>query len=200
MSTRHLILALLEIEPATGYELAQRTKESVEPLWSATHSQIYPALHKLEQEGLITGEEDVRGTRMKRVLYSITAEGRRELQSWIDAPVTYLPFRDPFRLWASYFDVCPPEVIERNTAEHIALQTRRAERLEARASELSRGNHPLFKAREGRVSPDRLERIRRARSFIYSELAALARFEAESAVRIRDAARELHDSGEAVSE
>jgi len=200
MSTRNLILALLEIEPATGYELALKTKESVEPLWSATHSQVYPALHKLEQEGLVTGEEDVRGTRMKRVLYSITPKGRQELQDWIDSPVAYLPFRDPFRLWASYFDVCPPDVIERNTAEHIALQSERAERLEERAKELAKGNHPLFMAREGRVSPEKLERIKRARSFIYSELAALARFEAESAERIRDAAREMHGYGDAVSE
>jgi DNA-binding PadR family transcriptional regulator len=199
MSTRALILALLNIEPATGYELAVKTRESVEPLWSATHSQIYPALHKLEQEGLIEGEEGVRGTRMKRVLYRITPEGVRELEEWIASPVAYLPFRDPFRLWASYFDVCPPEVMERNAQEHITRQTERAQQLEERAEELSKGNHPLFRAREGRVSEVELERIKRARSFIYSELAALARFEAESAARIREAARELNAEGREAS-
>lgn len=192
MSTRHVILALLNIQPATGYELALTMKESIEPLWSATHSQIYPALHKLESDGLIVGEQSLRGTRMKRVVYRVTDEGARELEEWIARPVQYLPFRDPFRLWASYFDVCPPEVMERNLEEHIKLQTERAEQLVERASELAKGNHPLFRAREGRVPPAELERIKKARSFIYGELAALARFEAESAERILEAARAMH--------
>ncbi len=41
MSTKHVILGLLSIEPMTGYELTQNMKISVDSLWAATHSQIY---------------------------------------------------------------------------------------------------------------------------------------------------------------
>ncbi len=53
----------------TGYELSQFLASSTGWLWSATHSQIYPALAKLREQGLIEGGiEGVRG--------GVAAQGR----------------------------------------------------------------------------------------------------------------------------
>jgi PadR family transcriptional regulator AphA len=192
MSTRHAILQVLSARPATGYDIARHAAISTEPVWSATHSQIYPTLHKLEAEGLVESESTIRGRRMLRFVYSITDEGRRELAEWIERPVQYLPVRDPFRLWAARIDSCSREAALSNVDAHIRIHAERAGRYEQIAAQLASGEHPLIQARVGRVTPDDLDRIKRARSAIYAELAELSRFEIESAKRIRKVVEELH--------
>src|SRR5262249_3385606 len=156
-------------------------KISLESMWAATHSQIYPALHKLEEEGLVTSENQIRGHSLQRTVYSITPVGEQELLYWLRQPIQYLPFRDPFKLWASYLDTCPPEVVFRNIDEPIRLHTKRAEELEHLAESIARGTHPLVQARMKDAPADEVKRLKRTRSLIYYELAAQARFEVESA-------------------
>jgi DNA-binding PadR family transcriptional regulator len=80
MSLRHAILGLLELAPATGYELTQRFDVSLSTAWHARHSQIYPELAKLESEGLaeVVGE----GPRNSRT-WAVTDAGRAELHRWL---------------------------------------------------------------------------------------------------------------------
>lgn len=191
MSTKHVILALLSIEPMTGYELTQNMKISVQSLWVATHSQIYPALHKLEEEGMVTGENQVRGQSLQKTAYAITPAGEQELMNWLNQPIQYLPYRDPFKLWASYMDLCPPEVVFRNIDEHIRLSSNRAEFLDQLAQSIASGEHPLVQARMRHLPADEVERLKRTRSLIYTEIAVQARSEVESARRLRAYAEEL---------
>ena len=195
--TRQAILALLHVKPATGYELAQSSAVATEPVWAASHSQIYPALRKLEEEGLVRGESGVRGTRLERRVYEITPAGEAELAKWREEPVQYLPPRDPFRLWVSFINETSPAAVFRNIDEHIRRNLERAERLEEVAAALRDGDHPLIEAREATVPAPELARVRRARSAMYTELASLARFEVESALRLRVVAEELHPDYEA---
>lgn len=190
--TRQAILALLHVRPATGYELAQSSAVATEPVWAASHSQIYPALRKLEEEGLVRGRQGMRGTRLERRVYEITAVGERTLAQWREQPVQYLPPRDPFRLWAAFLNEMSARAAFQNTDEHIRRNLERAERLEQVATALESGDHPLIEARRDRVPKQELARIRRARSAMYFELASLARFEVGSALRLRDVAQELH--------
>jgi PadR family transcriptional regulator, regulatory protein AphA len=191
MSTKHVILALLSIEPMTGYELTQNVKISVESLWAATHSQIYPAMHRLAEEGLVTSEQQVRGQAMQKTVYTITPAGEKEFQNWLEQPIQYLPFRDSFKLWASYLDLCSPEILFRRIDEHLLLHRTRAIYLERLAESIARGEHPLVQARMRHLPPEDVERLMRTRSLIYAELAAQARFEIESTLRIRQHAEAL---------
>ncbi len=192
MSTRHAILAILNVAPATGYDLAQHEAISTHPLWAAAHSQIYPALHRLLKEGLVDSEDGVRGQRQRRVLYRITDAGRQEFADWLTRPVQYLPFRDPFRLWSAFINQMPAEVVFRTIDEHIRRCAEKADHLQEVADAMGRGDHPLMRARVGRVETDELERIELARSAAWAEVAALARFEVESAMRVRSLAIRLH--------
>ena len=64
----------------SGYELAQRFEASVGSTWSAGHSQIYPELNRLADEGLVeAGEPGPRG----RKTYAITDEGRDTVRAWL---------------------------------------------------------------------------------------------------------------------
>jgi hypothetical protein len=57
--------------------------------------------------------------------------------------------------------------------------------LEQLADSIARGEHPLVQMRMKHLPSNDVERLKRTRSLIYYELAAQARFEVESAQRIR---------------
>jgi PadR family transcriptional regulator AphA len=80
MSLRHAILGLLTVEPATGYDLTQRFDKSLANAWHASHSQIYPELARLDEEGMVevVGE----GPRRSRT-WAVTDVGREELRRWM---------------------------------------------------------------------------------------------------------------------
>src|ERR1035438_4350623 len=61
MSLRHALLAILAVEPMTGYDLTKHFDRSAGNVWHAPHSQIYPELRKLESAGLVTAESEARG-------------------------------------------------------------------------------------------------------------------------------------------
>jgi PadR family transcriptional regulator AphA len=77
-----VILGLLSIAPRSGYEIKANVDRSTRYFWAASYGQIYPELRRLENEGLIEGEEAPNGARRRRV-YRLTAAGRAELEAWI---------------------------------------------------------------------------------------------------------------------
>ncbi|MFC5824376.1 PadR family transcriptional regulator [Nonomuraea insulae] len=81
MSLRIALLGLLSaVGPASGYDLAKKFDRSLNHVWQAGHTQIYPELVKMASDGLVEAEaEGARG----RKLYTITPEGRRELREWL---------------------------------------------------------------------------------------------------------------------
>jgi DNA-binding PadR family transcriptional regulator len=80
MSLRHAMLGLLAVEPATGYDLTRRFDHSLGNAWHASHSQIYPELGKLEEEGMI--EVVAEGARNSKT-YGLTDGGHAELRRWL---------------------------------------------------------------------------------------------------------------------
>jgi len=104
MSLRHALLALLEAGPMTGYELAKQFDVSVDYLWHAPHSQIYPELRRMEAAGLVEAESLPRGERATKRPYSLTAAGAEELVAWVRRQETAPPVRDPAYLKATYFE------------------------------------------------------------------------------------------------
>lgn len=92
MSLRHALLGLLADEPASGYALTRKFEASLNRYaWSARHSQIYPELARLADEGLIeVAEEGARGRRT----YAITDAGHAELRSWLVDQPAHTPVRN----------------------------------------------------------------------------------------------------------
>lgn len=74
-----LILKILDLEPRTGWAISQRLRQMSNETLQASHGSLYPALHKLEHEGWVTGEwRESPGGRSTKV-YSLTRAGRRQL-------------------------------------------------------------------------------------------------------------------------
>jgi PadR family transcriptional regulator PadR len=73
-----LILEALATEPSHGYRIAQRIKERSEGVLDFKEGTLYPALHKLENEGLAESYEGNEKGRPRRY-YRITDAGRAVL-------------------------------------------------------------------------------------------------------------------------
>ena len=73
-----LLLSILERDPAHGYGLVEALRERSEGAFELAEGTIYPALYRLERQGLVASTWDTVGGR-KRRMYRLTARGGREL-------------------------------------------------------------------------------------------------------------------------
>jgi DNA-binding PadR family transcriptional regulator len=107
VSLPHVLLGLLQEEPRTGYDLARALRDKVEPAWSAGFSQIYPALARLRRRGWVLLR--VLGPRRgpRRLLYRVTASGRRELRRWLEEPPSPPEGHDEGLARLAFLDVLP---------------------------------------------------------------------------------------------
>jgi PadR family transcriptional regulator, regulatory protein PadR len=74
-----LILRTLELQPLHGAAIAERIFQTTRGAFHIKAGSLFPALHRLEQDGWIEGEWDTlpKGRRIKS--YRLTREGRRHL-------------------------------------------------------------------------------------------------------------------------
>lgn len=75
-----LLLKILALGPFHGWAIAQRLKQVSGDVLQVSDGSLYPALHKLEQEGWITAEWKTSELGRRAKFYSLTRLGRRHLQ------------------------------------------------------------------------------------------------------------------------
>src|SRR5688500_17380224 len=80
MSLRHALLGALADRPRTGYGLLKHFEQSLAYAWPASHSQIYPELARLRDQGLIA--QTAAGARGSRT-YALTDAGLEEIRRWL---------------------------------------------------------------------------------------------------------------------
>ena len=81
-----LILKTIALEPRHGWAIARRIQQVSRDVLQVTQGSLYPALHRLEQQGWIKAQAGVTETGREARFYALTAAGRkqlaRELDSW----------------------------------------------------------------------------------------------------------------------
>ncbi len=75
-----LLLKILALEPMHGWAISQRLKQVSGEILQVSDGSLYPALHKLEQEGWITAEWKPSENNRRAKYYSLTRLGRRQLE------------------------------------------------------------------------------------------------------------------------
>ena len=76
-----MILKTLDVlGPQHGYGIARRIEQISGDALSVNYGTIYPALLKLEQEGLIASSWGVSDNNRKAKFYSLTRAGRKQLE------------------------------------------------------------------------------------------------------------------------
>ena len=88
MSVKHMILVLVDREPAGAYALKQQIDDWTGGQWSVNIGQISQTLTRLEKSELVeVVGETASGARVAE-LYGITPAGREELDEWWRTPLT----------------------------------------------------------------------------------------------------------------
>jgi DNA-binding PadR family transcriptional regulator len=147
MSLPHAILGVLEARPMTGYELTRFFESTARWVWSAPQSQIYPLLRRLEAEGLIVGEEQLRGEKLKRTSYSLTEAGLADLRDWLAEPHDEPPVRDPLLLQTLFLDTVEPADAERVLTAHLHALEAGIEQWTVHRNRLLARDTPLLRER-----------------------------------------------------
>ena len=76
-----LILKLLAIQPLHGWAISRRLKAVSGDVLQVSEGSLYPALHKLEQEGWIKAEWKTTENNRRAKFYELTRVGRRQLET-----------------------------------------------------------------------------------------------------------------------
>jgi transcriptional regulator len=81
-----LILKTLSMSAMHGWGISQRVQQMSDGEFAMNQGSLYPALQRLEKDGLITSEWGVTDNNRQARYYLITAAGRRalsrEIESW----------------------------------------------------------------------------------------------------------------------
>jgi PadR family transcriptional regulator, regulatory protein PadR len=75
-----LILKTLSLEPKHGWAIAKRIQQISNEVLQVQQGSLYPALHRLEQQGWIRAKWNESETGRQAKFYSLTAAGRAQLE------------------------------------------------------------------------------------------------------------------------
>ncbi len=112
MNVRTLCLAILYFGDSTGYEIKKLSMEGkYSHFVDASFGSIYPALARLESEGMVTCREETQPGKPPRKVYSITENGRAAFVDSLVEPPAPDVFRSEFLLIAMCAEILPPTVV-----------------------------------------------------------------------------------------
>ena len=75
-----LIMKTISIEPKHGWAIAQRIQQVSKDVLQVQQGSLYPALHRLEDQGLIQSEWGESEKNRRAKYYSLTRTGKKKLQ------------------------------------------------------------------------------------------------------------------------
>jgi PadR family transcriptional regulator AphA len=120
MNVRTICLAILYDGEATGYEIR---KLSVEGEYSyfidASFGSIYPALAKLEVDGLVTSRVELQEGKPAKKIYAITPAGRTTFISSLFEKLGEDEFRSEFLLFLRFASELPASLVELRLNERL---------------------------------------------------------------------------------
>lgn len=90
--TETAVLGALSVMPMTGYAVRQAIQDVLGHFWSESFGQIYPALTRLEHEGLVEQGAD------ETASYTITASGLDRLHQLLSESIQDVPPRNGLML------------------------------------------------------------------------------------------------------
>ena len=81
-----IVLQLLQAEPTNGYDLSLRIQATTRDVLNVNAGSLYPALYRLEEQGMIRAHWEATENGRRAKVYSVTAAGRKQLaehrESW----------------------------------------------------------------------------------------------------------------------
>jgi PadR family transcriptional regulator AphA len=118
------LLGWLSLGPMSGYDIRQKIEGSTANFWSESFGQIYPALKKLSDEGLVTlREHQPEGQRLRKE-YRITDAGKARLREWLAEPCGQQVRREELLLKLFFGEKAPKGAMRAAVEQRLAIATR----------------------------------------------------------------------------
>ncbi len=76
-----LVLQVVSLGPLHGYAITKRIQRVSRDLLQIRHGSLYPALHRLEEQGCLAGAWQASSTGRQSKLYRLTRKGRERLEA-----------------------------------------------------------------------------------------------------------------------
>lgn len=109
MNVRILCLAILGCGDSTGYEIRKHLSDGhFSHFGDASFGSIYPALTRMEGEGLVTSREETQVGKPNRKVYSVTDAGRQHFIEGLSRPHQKDLFKSEFLLLAMCAELMQP--------------------------------------------------------------------------------------------
>jgi DNA-binding PadR family transcriptional regulator len=130
-TTSYLVLGLVgHLGSATSYELKRAVADTIGGFWSVPHSQLYAEPARLAELGMLQGQQEQGGRR--RRTYSLTKEGRAQLDTWLATPTEEgTELRDPALLKLYFGGQANPDSIQRVALRAASVHRKRLAGYEA---------------------------------------------------------------------
>ena len=109
MDAQTIILGFLMHAAKTGYELKKAFSLSFAFFSGLSYGSIYPALKKMEEQGLITMRLEIQDGAPNRKVYTITDRGREVFLRALVSPPALERYRSDFLNRLFFFAYLPPE-------------------------------------------------------------------------------------------
>jgi PadR family transcriptional regulator AphA len=120
MNVRTLCLSILYDGEASGYDIRRMcTEGNFAYFVEASYGSIYPALAKLEDDGLVSSRSEQQDGKPARKVYTITEAGRAAFAEQLGEPLGEDMFRSPFLLFARFAHILPRELVEDRCNEFL---------------------------------------------------------------------------------
>jgi DNA-binding PadR family transcriptional regulator len=148
----YVILAGLVRRPRSGYDLTGWMERETSHFFAIGHSSVYPALARMEREGLVRHEVVPSEKGPERKVYTVSEAGREALLAWADEPPAERHVRDEQLVKA----LCYPYMPEERALARLEEEKARHEEKLAEYERHERALEDLFRAggisREGYLS------------------------------------------------
>ncbi|MBL8133094.1 MAG: PadR family transcriptional regulator [Anaerolineae bacterium] len=111
MALKNMLLAMIEIQPRTGYELSKVCEHVLSNFWTADQRQVYHALDKMEGDGWISAEVIIQESAPNKKVYSITTQGMEALERWLTTWQPPQPVRREALAQIFFGGLVPPDAL-----------------------------------------------------------------------------------------
>ncbi len=126
---KFVILGLLTYGSFTGYDIKQIMLRSTSNFMNASFGSIYPALNKLEKEGLIRSTKAIENGKYKKV-YTIDEIGEKEFMGWLEEPIEFMRSYEDILAKIFFYEKLPKEKASKLIKQLISDINKKIQELE----------------------------------------------------------------------
>lgn len=138
------LMGLLSLGEMSGYDLKQLSEWSVGHFWREGYGQIYPSLKRLAVDGMVKKRTERNAGRPERIVYTLTAAGKKALQAWLKVRAEPEVPRSELLLKVFFGGLTDADTVTEHIERKLTACEKELEELKATRARVERegGRHP----------------------------------------------------------